>query len=307
MTAPASATTTAPPRDGPPRDGTSSSPQVWTRRVTVTTTVWVLAVSALAWWWMLAGGHGTAVPADPSAHGTAHGAMPGTAHHPGMDHGAEAAAGAGVSATEAVMFLAMWAGMVVAMMFPVAIPLIASHRFVTRTRGAKGTAETVGFIAGYLVAWVVAGAVPLLLMVGKRALMPTSFDGPWRVALTGLVLTVAGLFQFSGLKTRCLTVCRSPLQFVLTHDFNGGVSGALRSGALNGLYCLGCCWALMLVQVAVGLDNIAWMGTLTLVFLAERMLRRGEALARVTGVVMTTLGAVLMVEPLVHTPLAGLL
>lgn len=273
----------------------TASPEAWTRRVTVTTTVWVLAVSALAWWWMLTGGHGTAPPAAPAGHTEA-------PHSAAMHH-----SGTGVSGTEAVMFLAMWTGMVVAMMFPVAIPLIAAHRFVTRTWGPKGTAETGFFVVGYLVAWVLAGLAPLLLVVGKRAVLPESFDGPWRVALTGLVLTIAGLFQFSGLKTRCLTVCRSPLQFVLTHNFSAGLSGALRSGALNGLYCLGCCWALMLVQVAVGLDSIAWMGTLTLLFLAERMLRRGQALARVTGSVMTFLGVLLVMEPMLHTPLANLL
>ncbi|MCB5165102.1 DUF2182 domain-containing protein [Streptomyces bambusae] len=294
MSAPAPVREAAAPRPA------AASPGVWSRRVTVTTTVWVLAASAFAWWWMLAGGHGT----DPAA-GTGAGAGAGAGHHGG--HHGPAAAAAGVSGAEAAMFLAMWAGMVVAMMFPVAVPLIAAHRFVTRTRGPRGAAETGFLVAGYLLAWVAAGLVPLLLMAGKRAVLPESFDGPWRVALTGLVLAVAGLFQFSGLKTRCLTVCRSPLQFVLTHDFRAGLPGALRAGALNGVYCLGCCWALMLVQVAVGLDNIAWMGTLTLLFLAERMLRRGQALARVTGTVMTVLGVVLVMEPLVHTPLAGLL
>ncbi|MEU4166632.1 DUF2182 domain-containing protein [Streptomyces sp. NPDC026665] len=280
----------------------TSTPRQWTRRISVTTTIWVGAASALAWWWML-GGHHTAAPAGHDAMA----GMPGMDDMPGMEHHPAGAAGQEVSAVEAGMFLVMWTGMVVAMMFPVAVPLIAAHRFVTRTRGARGRTETACLVAGYLLAWVLAGAAPLLLMVTKRAALPESFDGPWRVASTGLVLATAGLFQFSGLKTKCLTVCRSPLQFVLTHDFAAGPAGALRAGVLNGLYCLGCCWALMLVQVAVGLDNIAWMGTLTLLFLAERTLRRGVALARVTGTVMTVLGTVLVLEPLMHTPLANLI
>ncbi|MGW5271485.1 DUF2182 domain-containing protein [Streptomyces sp. NPDC004044] len=280
----------------------TSTPQQWTRRVGFTTAIWVCAASALAWWWML-GGHHAETPGGHDAMAE----TPGMADMPGMAHHSAGSAGQGASAAEAGMFLVMWTGMVVAMMFPVAIPLIAAHRFITRTRGARGKTETGCLVAGYLLAWVLAGTVPLLLMVGKRAVLPESFDGPWRVASTGLVLATAGLFQFSGLKTRCLTVCRSPLQFVLTHDFAAGAAGALRAGVLNGLYCLGCCWALMLVQVAVGLDNIAWMGTLTLLFLAERTLRRGAAVARLTGTVMTVLGAVLIMEPLQHTPLANLI
>ncbi|MBF9067124.1 DUF2182 domain-containing protein [Streptacidiphilus sp. NEAU-YB345] len=230
--------------------------------------------------------------------------MPGMGSMPGMGGGGAAGAG-GVSAADAVMFLAMWAGMVIAMMLPVAVPLVAAHRFVTRTRGRAGTVATAVFIAGYLLVWMVSGLVPLLLMVAERAVVPSG-AGVWRTAGTGLVIAAAGAFQFTGLKTRCLTVCRSPLSFVLTHDFTAGTAGTLRAGALNGLYCLGCCWALMLVQAAVGLSNLLWMGALTLLFLAERVLRTGRVIARAAGGVMVVLGVALMLEPLVHTPVAAL-
>ncbi|UQI44487.1 DUF2182 domain-containing protein [Streptomyces sp. HU2014] len=276
----------------------TTAPQIVMRRLTLTTAVWVCAVSALAWWWMYLSG---------SSHS---GGSSGTADMPGMSgggHGGHHGAAAGtLSAAEAEMFLAMWAGMVIAMMLPVAVPLVAAHRFVTRPKGRAGAVSTSVFIGGYLLIWVLSGLVPLLLLAGKRWLLPVSEGSPWSVAGAGVVITAAGLFQFSGLKTRCLTVCRSPLSFVLTHDFKAGSLGTLRAGVLNGLYCLGCCWALMLVQVAVGLHNLLWMGILTLLFLAERALKAGKRIAMATGGVLAGLGVILMCDPLLHTPLAGL-
>ncbi|MGW2329181.1 DUF2182 domain-containing protein [Streptomyces sp. NPDC001700] len=280
----------------------TASPARVIRRLTLTTGVWMVAVSGLAWWWMYSAGHMPSVPGTES--GTAPGMTPPMAGHHGMDHGN--AATPVMSLAEALMFLAMWAGMVVAMMVPVAVPLVAAHRFVTRTKGRRGAVDTAVFITGYLVVWVVSGLVPLLLVALKRWLLPIGEDSTWAVAGAGAVITVAGAFQFTGLKTRCLTVCRSPLSFVLTHDFAAGRLGTLKAGALNGLYCLGCCWALMLVQVAVGLHNVIWMGALTLLFLAERVLRAGQRVAMVTGAAMLALGVALILDPLLPTPLAAM-
>jgi predicted metal-binding membrane protein len=229
--------------------------------------------------------------------------MPGMAGHHAMPDAASAPV---MTAAEAWMFLAMWAGMVVAMMMPVAVPLVAAHRFVARTKENAGARATAVFIAGYLLVWTLSGLVPLLLVILKRWLLPISEGSTLAVVGAGAVITVAGAFQFSGLKTRCLTVCRSPLSFVMTHNFNAGLLGTLRAGGLNGLYCLGCCWALMLIQVAVGLHNLVWMGALTLLFLAERALRAGKRVAMLTGAAMILLGVLLMLDPVLHTPLAGM-
>ncbi|MEV0604719.1 DUF2182 domain-containing protein [Streptomyces sp. NPDC050315] len=275
------------------------------RRLTLTTGVWVLAVSGVTWWWMYSAGHhsmaGADQPAMPGMEGMS--SMPGMAGHHSMHHGESTPL---MSMAEAEMFLAMWAGMVVAMMLPVAVPLVAAHRFVSRTKGRAGTVATAVFITGYLLVWALSGLVPLLLVILKRWLVPISEGSTWAVVGAGAVITMAGVFQFSGLKTRCLTVCRSPLSFVMTHDFGAGWVGTLRAGALNGLYCLGCCWALMLVQVAVGLHNLLWMGALTLLFLAERALRAGKRVAMLTGAVMIGLGVILILDPLLHSPLAGM-
>jgi len=284
----------------------TASPQTVIRRLTLTTGVWMVAVAGIAWWWMYSAGHhpmagapADGMPAMPSMPGMESGAA---GHHP-MGHGASAPV---MPMAEALMFLAMWGGMVVAMMVPVAVPLVAAHRFVTRTKGRDGAVDTAVFITGYLLVWVVSGLVPLLLVVLKRWLLPIGEGSTWAVAGAGAVITMAGVFQFTGLKTRCLTVCRSPLSFVLTHDFAAGRAGTLKAGALNGLYCLGCCWALMLVQVAVGLHNMIWMGALTLLFLAERVLRAGQRVAMVTGAAMLALGVALILDPLLPTPLAGM-
>ncbi|MEU6122465.1 DUF2182 domain-containing protein [Streptomyces sp. NPDC047123] len=280
----------------------TARPQKVIRRLTLTSGAWILAVAGLAWWWMYSAGHAPAMAGHRAVPGMEDHSMPGMAGH----HMPGAPEQPLMTLPEAEMFLAMWAGMVIAMMLPVAVPLVAAHRFVTRTRGRSGRTDTALFIGGYLLIWTASGIVPLLLVTLKRWLLPIAPDSPWAVSGAGAVIVVAGVFQFSGLKTRCLTVCRSPLSFVMTHDFAAGRLGTLRAGALNGLYCLGCCWALMLVQVAVGLHNMIWMGALTLLFLAERALRAGRRVAVLTGTLMIVLGVALVLDPMVHTPLAGM-
>src|SRR5579864_5742371 len=89
---------------------------------------------------------------------------------------------------------------------------------------------------------------------------------------------LAGVYQLTPLKNVCLKACRSPLGFVLTHDFGGGVVSAARAGVSNGLYCLGCCWALMAVLAVLGLMNVAWMAAFAAVFFLEKNWRSGVQL-----------------------------
>jgi predicted metal-binding membrane protein len=274
-----------------------TSVERWQQRTTATVSAWVLTCSAAAWWWMYRAGHA------PPGFGASPQSMPALGAH----HHASAETSTLLSTAEGLLFLAMWTGMVLAMMLPVAIPLVAAHRFITRLSGREGIAATGVFVAGYLLSWVSAGLVALLLVAAKRWSLPEQPGGVWAVAGVGLALTSAGWFQFSSLKTRCLTVCRNPLTFVLTHDFAAGAGiRTLRAGAVNGLYCLGCCWALMLVQLAVGMHNLVWMGALTLLFVAERVLAVGRRMVRPVGVLAIVLGMILMIEPLAHTPLARL-
>jgi predicted metal-binding membrane protein len=93
--------------------------------------------------------------------------------------------------------------------------------------------------------------------------------------LSGGALVLAGLYQFTPLKRRCLRICRSPLSFFMSR-WQAGASGALWMGAQHGLYCIGCCWVLMLLMLAVGMAQLGWMLGLALLMFAEKVVRRGE-------------------------------
>lgn len=136
----------------------------------------------------------------------------------------------------AVLFMSMWITMMVAMMFPTVAPIVALHRMVMRRRGA-GVVRTIAFALGHLAVWASLGVIPLLLLYGFRSATEPS-AGIGRVA--GVVLLLAGAYQFSRWKDTCLRACRSPLTFLATHDFGAGNAGAFRVGVAHGLYCAGC-------------------------------------------------------------------
>jgi predicted metal-binding membrane protein len=166
------------------------------------------------------------------------------------------------------VFIVTWVVMMVAMMFPAVAPMVLTHARIVRSRGG-GTMPTVAFVLGYLVVWTGAGLVPL----GIIQILGSSFAAPvdvWLPRLSGAVVVLAGVYQLTPLKNACLRACRSPLSFILTHDFGGGSSAAARAGISHGLYCLGCCWALMAVLAVLGLMNLAWMAVFAVVFFLEK-------------------------------------
>ena len=241
------------------------------RRATLATVGVLLALAALAWWATL----GNARDMDGMVQGFAH---VGTAMPFDMT---------------AAVFLAMWATMMVAMMFPTIAPIVLLHRLVVRRRG-QGLAPTVAFAGGYLLVWTAVGVVPLGVLVAFRHV---AGDAAWVARAGGAVLVLAGAYQFTRWKDACLRACRTPLTFLATHDFGSGPRGALRAGVSHGLYCLGCCWALMAVLFVVGLMNLAWMAVIAVVFLAEKNWRRGVALTKVVGTAVAISGVAVLVHP----------
>ena len=177
----------------------------------------------------------------------------------------------------------MWFGMMAAMMAPTAWPWVrAYHRFSGAQRGAEVLA-TAQFAAGYLLAWLVyaMGAALLQLALQEAALMPRSGE----VAaphVAGIIFLVAGIYQFAPLKRACLTHCRTPLGYFLTRWINGPIA-ALRMGVHHGLFCVGCCWALMATAFAMGTMNLWWMTALGIVALLEQTTTHGELLRRTLG------------------------
>jgi predicted metal-binding membrane protein len=202
------------------------------------------------------------------------------------------------------LFMAMWLTMMVAMMFPTVGPIVLAHRAVTARRG-EGGVPTIAFVLGYLVVWTLIGLVPLGALVAVRDLPPETARSWWLPTISGVVLIVAGLYQFTSLKRICLWACRSPLGFIVGHDFGSGAVGAFRAGLSHGAYCLGCCWALMSVLVVVGLMNLVWMAILALIFLAEKNWRHGVGLSRAAGTAVALLGLAILAHPDLLTMVSG--
>ncbi len=201
------------------------------------------------------------------------------------------------------LFMAMWVLMMVAMMFPTIAPVVLVHRGILRKRGV-GPWPTVIFVLGYIVIWSVIGIVPLAVFLAFRN-VAGDVDMRWIAIGAGATIVVAGAYQFTAWKKVCLKACRTPFDFILTHDWGGGARSSFRSGVSHGWYCLGCCWALMSLLVIVGLMNLVWMAALAVIFLLEKNWKRGEALTRIVGVALVVLGVIVMVRPEVLESISG--
>jgi predicted metal-binding membrane protein len=116
--------------------------------------------------------------------------------------------------------------------------------------------------------------------------------------LGGAVLVAAGLYQLSPLKRRCLSACRSPLQFLLG-SWREGYRGAFRMGLEHGAYCLGCCWLLFVILFPLGVMNVAAMATLTLLIFAEKVLPIGRQIGRIAAMALIAYGVLVVVVPTV--------
>ncbi|HET7826569.1 MAG TPA: DUF2182 domain-containing protein [Anaeromyxobacter sp.] len=190
--------------------------------------------------------------------------------------------------------LVMWTVMAVAMMLPTTLPLVLLFgRFWDARHPSSGAgAATAQLVLGYLGAWFAFGAAAAVLEYGlEHAGVLTPVMGKLRSAAAGgAVLVGAGLFQLTPLKTACLARCRSPLMFLMTR-WRAGRYGSFTMGIDHGLFCLGCCWALMLVMFVAGVMNLLWMASLTVLMTLEKIVPRGELLARATGVALAGAGA----------------
>jgi predicted metal-binding membrane protein len=185
--------------------------------------------------------------------------------------------------------LAMWWVMMIAMMVPAAAPVVLLYA------KAAPQPHSAAFLAGYLFCWLAfsIGAVALQVALeeaGRFAPMAMALSSRW---LAGAVLIAAGLYQFTPLKSACLSHCRNPGQWLSRH-YRPGPIGALRMGLSHGAYCVGCCWMLMLLLFVVGVMNLAWIAALTLLVAAEKLLPRGEWIARIGGTAFILWGVVLL-------------
>ena len=189
--------------------------------------------------------------------------------------------------TALVVFLVGWQVMVAAMMLPSTVPLFRMFRVASAKQDRPGLALAL-FLGGYAVVWGLAGSLALLgdlVLHAVVAAVPTLDERPHLIS--GGVLLLAGAFQFSDLKDRCLTECRHPAMWMLRH-YRRGAANAFHLGQLHGRFCLGCCWALMLLMFAVGVMNLLWMAALAAFMAYEKIGRNGEAVGKIAG--MTLIG-----------------
>ena len=202
---------------------------------------------------------------------------------------------------DGLAFVAAWAVMMAAMMLPSALPMIGLYAATQRNAAGmvpKAVPVTL-FTLIYLGLWAATG-VPIYL--ASVALSTASSDV--RTYVIAGVLVAAGIFQVSPLKQVCLRRCRSPLGFYLGH-WRGGWRGGLTIGWAHAVYCLGCCWALMVVLVVAGAMGLVWVLLISAVVAAEKLLPRGEWIARATGVALVLLGVAMVVRPDLAAALRG--
>jgi predicted metal-binding membrane protein len=186
----------------------------------------------------------------------------------------------------------MWAVMMVAMMLPSAAPMVAMYARVAEGRGSSPRVRVWLFAAGYIAAWTAFSAVATVLQAAlDHAAMLT---GAMRVAplIGGVILALAGAYQLSPLKRKCLRHCQSPIGFLMTH-WRDGFSGAIAMGLRHGAFCVGCCWMLMALLFVAGVMNLLWVAVLTGFVLIERATRWGQALATVSGFALIAAGLAL--------------
>jgi predicted metal-binding membrane protein len=193
---------------------------------------------------------------------------------------------------EAALVFLMWVVMMVGMMVPSAAPMILLYARVRRSEAGAGqaTGPTAVFTLGYLLAWTLFSLVATALQWGLTELRLLD-DRMTSVSplLAGGLLVLAGVYQLTPLKLACLAHCRSPIGFLLTH-WRAGDSGALRMGAEHGFWCVGCCWALMVILFAVGVMNIAWIAGLCGLVLLEKTVPQAHWLGRTAGLGLIALG-----------------
>jgi len=190
----------------------------------------------------------------------------------------------------------MWGIMMVAMMLPSAAPAIMLYAALARRwreQGSSAVAPAWIFSAGYLAVWTAFSLAAALLEAG---LQEAALLSPMLVSqsrwLSGALLVVAGVYQWLPYKDVCLHKCRAPLQFFM-FNWQSGLAGAFRMGVEHGAFCLGCCWALMLLLFVAGVMNLVWVALIAAFVLIEKLAPGGALAGRISGLVMIAAGLAL--------------
>lgn len=193
------------------------------------------------------------------------------------------------------VFIITWIVMMAAMMLPSVAPvaLMWGRSIKSSSSGGVRIVRNLFFVAGYLVGWGVFGLIAYAGSMGIAALSEKYPDNSmWFLA--GLFV-IAGIYQLTPLKDVCLKHCRSPMSQLLTYAALKGPARDLRVGIHHGIYCVGCCWGIMLVLLALGLMNLAAAGALAIVIFVEKIWSRGEFVSKAFGLFLIGAGILTLV------------
>src|SRR5918997_1265301 len=200
------------------------------------------------------------------------------------------------SVTDLALTFVMWAVMMVAMMTPSAAPMILIFAGINRRRQNQQVpyVPTSVFLMGYLAVWA---AFSVLAAAAQWGLHAVSLLSPMMVStspvLGGMLLLMAGIYQWTPLKHACLSKCRSPVGFVL-NEWRDGRWGAFLMGLKHGSYCTGCCWALMALLFVAGVMNLLWVAAIAGFILLEKVAPAGHRMGQAAGGLMIAGGVVLV-------------
>jgi predicted metal-binding membrane protein len=206
------------------------------------------------------------------------------------------------SAAEFVLTFAMWTVMMIGMMTPSATPMILLYARVggQATNTGKALAATGWFASGYLLVWTAFAFAATFAQwaLERESLLTPEMAGSGGV-FGGIVMIAAGVYQRMPLKDACLRQCRAPWLFIQRHGgFRSDALGSLSLGARHGMYCVGCCWALMALLFVGGVMNVLWIAAITIFVLTEKVVPAGRAISRIAGLGFFACGAWLLTDAL---------
>lgn len=191
------------------------------------------------------------------------------------------------------LFVAAWQAMIVAMMLPSSLPMMRLFGAVAAARPRPRRLRA-AFLGGYALVWTAFGIAAFVFDVGVHAAADSwSWLSRHDWLIGGSLLAASGAFQFTRLKYACLDHCRNPGAFLLRY-YERDLGGALRLGLRHGAFCVGCCWALMLVMFAAGVASLVWMAVLTTVMVLEKTHPVGRRLAPVVGVALIGFASIVL-------------
>jgi predicted metal-binding membrane protein len=199
--------------------------------------------------------------------------------------------------TSFALFAGMWAVMMVAMMLPSSFPTFMLHRSIYTNRYPDRRGGALFFALGYFFIWSAtaalfyAGYILLGYLRGTAAAADSAI-----LRMAGMALIIAGLYQWSRLKSSCLRHCQSPLGFLM-HHWRDGRLGAVRMGADHGIYCFGCCWGLMLVLFTMGVMHLGWMAAVSVLILVEKLTPSATWVPKLAGSALVAMGALVLLYP----------